>query len=624
MDPILTVLLQSNEPLDDSQARHVRATLDATLTGLEDLEGEISKTLLALVKLENERRRRSQYADILMGTLSPIRRIPSEILVEIFLTCRDNTLSEPNYSITDSRQAPMLMGHVSSRWRQVCHGAPRLWDHFHLSATPGSSMDRTVSQLRPILARSRILPLHVKFKQWSGSPTVTENLFDLIFQTHERLKHLYLCIKRTTTSSKSLSRIFNRPTPLPVLSSIKLIVDETLDAARVLALFHDMRQLRDVHLNTHPLPPRSLLYALPWAQFTRLGLHSALELGDARDILAQCAVLQECELYELTNEDGMEPPHHVHQLIHLQRLAISSDQEIASEFLEAFSFPNLLSLDISCSALSPDAIPNLLAGSKCSLEVLRLNVNGLDLIPLLRQLPSLQTLDLQHCGADNALFKIFTYDPREPVPSFALPQLTSLAIIERNPSRDGLIISDMVESVCAHAGGQNGAFPVLVDVELIGSQPPAPQLARSGYTVRDSVDDSFAIPTRRDSQDQISVIDLCAAFGVARALRAVLLPLLRSSPSPRRPPSSRAKTPAPARKTRLPALAHAHPAQKPSVPLRPSDPPSSARRADPTRHARAEANRECRADVRRVAVSGANVAPPSATPADRSASGCRP
>ncbi|KAJ7453442.1 hypothetical protein FB451DRAFT_1519766 [Mycena latifolia] len=98
-------------------------------------------------------------------------------------------------------------------------------------------------------------------------------------------------------------------------------------------------------------------------------------------------------------------------------------------------------------------------------EALKLNVDDLKLIPLLQQLPSLRTLDLCHC-ADDALFKIFTYDPREPVPSFALPHLTSLTIIDYTSHLDGRIIADMVESVCAHAGGQNLAFPALATVEL--------------------------------------------------------------------------------------------------------------------------------------------------------------
>ncbi|KAJ7453446.1 hypothetical protein FB451DRAFT_1373786 [Mycena latifolia] len=468
MDPILTALLQSNEPLDASQARQVRATLDATLTEPEDLEGQISKTLLSLVKLENERRRRSQYADTLKSALSPIRRTPSEILVEIFLACRDNSLTVSTYSITDPREAPMLMGHISSRWRQVCHGAPRLWNHLHLSATTDSSLNRIVSQLPPILARSRILPLHVKFEQWSDSPTQTEDLLDLIFKPHERWKDLYLSLGRTGPAAHSLSRIFNRRALLPILSSIKLIVAGRFDAEQEFPLFQHAPQLRDVclDLDAHRLSSHSLRSALPWAQLTRLELRSGIELGEAKEILVQCAMLQECALYRLINHDGLEPPQHMHRLVPLQRFAISAyDNEIAPEFLDAFSFPNLLSLDISARTMPPSVLVNLLARSKFNLEALQLNVARLEVIPLLRQLPSLRTLDLRHC-ADDALFKIFTYDPQEHVPAFALPQLTSLTITNVTYNLDGRIVADMVESVCAHAGGQNLAFPALATVEL--------------------------------------------------------------------------------------------------------------------------------------------------------------
>ncbi|KAJ7474193.1 hypothetical protein FB451DRAFT_1248279 [Mycena latifolia] len=69
----------------------------------------------------------------LKGVLSPVRRIPSEILAQIFLLCRDNSLDTFQYFVTDPRRAPMLLGHVSSRWRQVSRSSPRLWDHLHIA-----------------------------------------------------------------------------------------------------------------------------------------------------------------------------------------------------------------------------------------------------------------------------------------------------------------------------------------------------------------------------------------------------------------------------------------------------------------------------------------------------------
>ncbi|KAJ7474150.1 hypothetical protein FB451DRAFT_1466697, partial [Mycena latifolia] len=128
MDSVLAALVQSNEPVSEPQALHVRRIIDDTLTSLFELEEEISRVLLSLLKLENERRLRSEYAATLKGVLSPIRRIPSEILAEIFLVCRDDALDAFQYSVADPRRAPMLLGHVSSRWRQVSRSSPRLWD----------------------------------------------------------------------------------------------------------------------------------------------------------------------------------------------------------------------------------------------------------------------------------------------------------------------------------------------------------------------------------------------------------------------------------------------------------------------------------------------------------------
>ncbi|KAJ7474142.1 hypothetical protein FB451DRAFT_992314, partial [Mycena latifolia] len=94
-----------------------------TLTSLSSLEEEIPRVFLSLLKLEKERRIRSEYAATLKGVLSPIRRIPSELLAENFLLCCDGT-----FSSADPRYVPTLLGHVSSRWRHFSRGSPRLWD----------------------------------------------------------------------------------------------------------------------------------------------------------------------------------------------------------------------------------------------------------------------------------------------------------------------------------------------------------------------------------------------------------------------------------------------------------------------------------------------------------------
>jgi hypothetical protein len=54
---------------------------------------------------------------------SPIWRLPTEILSEIFLYC----LPEDEHLMYTSRQAPMLLTRICRRWREIAVGLPMLW-----------------------------------------------------------------------------------------------------------------------------------------------------------------------------------------------------------------------------------------------------------------------------------------------------------------------------------------------------------------------------------------------------------------------------------------------------------------------------------------------------------------
>ncbi|KAJ7458565.1 hypothetical protein FB451DRAFT_1372254 [Mycena latifolia] len=461
MDPMLT----SNEPLNDAQTLHIRHVLDDTLTAISDLEGEISKTLLSLLKLENERRRRSKYAGTLKGALSPLRRIPPEILAEIFLFCRDDSLQDVDYSVADPRCAPMLLGQIASRWRHVCHGSPRLWDHFHVPTN--SAFVNPTAILQPILARSQILPLHVRLeRQDRGVATgpVEQDLFDLVLRQHHRVKHIRfeICSPDFTPPIDTIN--------LPILSSLAIILHPDLDVVPFLTLFKDAPQLRSLHLDTDYTPIRSLSSAMPWAQMTRLNFRLPMDLREARAILMQCETIQECRFDDLSASDLLEAPQRLYQLDHLQRLTIwAEDERIPATFFAAFSFPKLLQLDIYAAWLSPDALSNLCDRSKFKLTHLVLhdiNLSTQDLVPFFRRLSALQALELVFCAVDDELFKAFTYDPNEPTPSFSLPQLTSLTVTEGTERLNGACIAHMAESVCRCTGGLNAAFPALISVHL--------------------------------------------------------------------------------------------------------------------------------------------------------------
>ncbi|KAJ7478365.1 hypothetical protein FB451DRAFT_1365908 [Mycena latifolia] len=371
----------------------VRLTTFASVWMLLSLRSPISKAVLDLLKLENERRLRSKTAVILKGVLSALPRMPSEILLEIFLLCHDDSLSTSS-SILDPRQAPMLLCHVSSRWRQ------------------------TKAAGQQMLARSRTLPLYVKITTHSpdsGVGPAEEYVVDL------------------------------RPAHLEIMISPSDLV-----VAAILAFFQDAPQLQTMSLQARSGPIDSLsLTPLPLSQFTRLTLAIPIDFHDARNILAQYHVIQECTLEELVNSGYFEPSR--------------------SGFFEAFSLPNLLYLNISGGYVAPDSLHSLCDQSQFSLAELELqfiDLSAEDFMLLLRRLPTLQTLNLHYCSVEAELYKAFTYNPGVPVPSIVLPQLRSLTIGDSRPEMDGRAVANMAKSICAHAGCRNAAFLALVEVDL--------------------------------------------------------------------------------------------------------------------------------------------------------------
>ncbi|KAJ7439210.1 hypothetical protein FB451DRAFT_1570042 [Mycena latifolia] len=55
--------------------------------------------------------------------LSPIRRIPQDILETVFVAC----LPTAHNAIINVREVPLLLGHICSYWRSVAHSMPTLW-----------------------------------------------------------------------------------------------------------------------------------------------------------------------------------------------------------------------------------------------------------------------------------------------------------------------------------------------------------------------------------------------------------------------------------------------------------------------------------------------------------------
>ncbi|KAJ6491036.1 hypothetical protein C8R45DRAFT_901342 [Mycena sanguinolenta] len=121
----LTQLSSSNEPPVDAELSVVRPVAQITSAHLALLDQEISRVKGRLRELEKEHTALSESHAQNMSILSPLRRVPTEILGEIFSWTLPLSLS--HQSVVDVENCPWVLTHVCRRWRAVALSTPSLW-----------------------------------------------------------------------------------------------------------------------------------------------------------------------------------------------------------------------------------------------------------------------------------------------------------------------------------------------------------------------------------------------------------------------------------------------------------------------------------------------------------------
>ncbi|KAJ7429507.1 hypothetical protein B0H11DRAFT_2265468 [Mycena galericulata] len=152
MDPSLKSIIENNTPPQESQIRDLQLQLASARNQL---------SILSLQEPASKPLDLNKLVTSLQGALSLIRRIPSEILGEIFTICRDDALESPTYSITDEGGPPTVFTLVSSRWRALCLADPRLWNRFHIASVSPMPPSARVDCM---MERSGSLPRYIQLR----------------------------------------------------------------------------------------------------------------------------------------------------------------------------------------------------------------------------------------------------------------------------------------------------------------------------------------------------------------------------------------------------------------------------------------------------------------------------
>lgn len=135
-------MLRQNTAPDPDTRRTIEEILRKDDAAIPFLDGEISKLHTAIVQLEHQRRIIQERVDGNNALFAPIRRVPVEVLQQIFSLCF------PLISTTDTKCLPFQVSQVSTHWRFIVSTMPDLWTKIDLGLIPVSMCSNSEQRCR--------------------------------------------------------------------------------------------------------------------------------------------------------------------------------------------------------------------------------------------------------------------------------------------------------------------------------------------------------------------------------------------------------------------------------------------------------------------------------------------
>lgn len=456
-------LLHSNRPSSEIEANETRSALLETQERIADIETQIAKLLLSRAALRTRARKQQM-------TLSPLRRLPPELLSIIFQFCIPQPESDPDDIAID--KTPLLLGSICSRWRAVTLSTPKLWASITLNLE-ATCVDDDDELVRMWLARSGSSALSVKMHSSEIEASTHYHVIRQLIPHCKRMQRLELFLPHCLVEELNGAR--NQMPNLKTLQIGRCAGIRNIPAQQrwpqPIYAFEVAPQLHKLEIVTH------IDLTVPWHQLTDLTLADSLSSSACVAALRSCPGLVKCDL-KIEDEVEDAPGSTVLELAHLQILIAAVFGE--SSFWEMVSFPSLcecqLRLDFTTFedllndfTRSPDCwegadmFIEFLERSECPLQKLtfafsQVELQEFDLIACLKATPDLTELVLAY-GAAEGLYcsslEELTIRASQPC---LVPSLQSLKFDQ--PSEMGMMdeeLADMIRSRWMSSSSENSS-----------------------------------------------------------------------------------------------------------------------------------------------------------------------
>ncbi|KAJ7828086.1 hypothetical protein B0H13DRAFT_2118428 [Mycena leptocephala] len=419
------------------EKRMIQELLAEKTTQLAHLNSKVPKRDWQETELDHTRR----FVKFHQALISPWKRLPVEIMSEIFLFSLEVNQDEDNYWI-DDRQGTLLLCKICSTWRAIAIRTPALWNILSLSL---HSVRHPPDWISTWLDRSRSFPVYLQvFWGHKSLPDVINSVIS-IFASH--LHHTAgLWVDGLDIEDSALIEQVPRPTfppdqpsyaPLLATLGVDLPPDSRWDWVHAAC----RASPRLTNLTTS----RCSVDWFPIASLTKLHLIDSVPMSKMFEILEHASGLQNLSL-DVAGPSVTSSTGNVLVNKSVSRMEITSN-EYLGQFLDQTEFPGLVHLAIHQIFHWPEAeFRSFLSRSSCVLNALDfydVHISQEQIIACLQYKAciTLESLVVWECEPEaHALLQYLTYHGH-PFPN---PHLKSIEL-GYMVAPDGLL-SSLVES----------------------------------------------------------------------------------------------------------------------------------------------------------------------------------
>ncbi|KAG5650843.1 hypothetical protein H0H81_010854 [Sphagnurus paluster] len=377
-------LLRSNHPPSAVQAQALKVLLEKQTAEVRHAELGWARLLLKMncllqkmKALNNRWKENEELALAYQYIMSPIHRLPSEILVQIF----DFAVEEDVETLSPHRcgSSPLGLSQVCSAWRHAALSHSRLWNQ--LSVDVSAHINRQLSK-----ASSGDL-----ITTWFGR-TGNQTLLQLsLHNSLARSSRLEEMVKRVTPFARRISLRTLSPKALiplltlpggtmPVLENLVLVVESSVYNICLrlppVTVFDGSPQLKNATLGINsPILHVPERFVLPWCQLTCLKFELPIRLHTFSQIIRHCGQLEVAAFHISTNtiayeddwgdmdesDDSDQPSEGEDEVDNIPKYPIPENNHMLPLIPHRLEFPRLtsLKLGIACHMFIAQELCNL-------------------------------------------------------------------------------------------------------------------------------------------------------------------------------------------------------------------------------------------------------------------------